>query len=334
MGNGFSRAEKSRHGNTRHGRISGGIGGVADLGCGAVPGGALMEREYTALLEHLRDIILFVGEGGRIVEANRAAALAYGYSREEMRSLHIKDLRAPDTRPEVAAQMAQALREGLLFETVHRRRDGSLFPVEVSSKIVEPEGALLVSVIRDITERKRNEAELLRARDELEARVGERTQELEEVNGALRIEIALLEEAQGIIERQAAELLDRSAPVLALWEGLLFTPLVGPLDEARVAAFSGRLLAAITASGARIVLLDVTGVSKLDANGVRALFDVVAAARLVGAGVIVTGVRAAAARELATSGLDVSSLSTYSTLARGLAEALGRLAREGKRRAR
>lgn len=293
-----------------------------------------MDTRYEALLEHARDIILFIGEGGRILEANRAAALAYGYSKEELTALSIRDLRAPDTRPEVAAQLTRALEKGLLFETVHRRRDGALFPVEVSSKRVMP--SLLVSVIRDITERKRQEEELRAAHAELEARVEQRTRELEAANAALRREIAAVEEARGIIEHQAAELLERSAPVLSLWEGLLFTPLVGPLDEARVARFSARLLEALVASGSRILLLDVTGVSRLDAAAVRALFEVVAASRLVGTEVIVTGVRGAAAKELATSGLDVSGLTTYSTLARGLGEALRRLSNrndKGKRSA-
>jgi hypothetical protein len=59
---------------------------------------------------------------------------------------------------------------------------------------------------------------------------------------------------------------------------------------------------------------------------------VVAAAKLVGASVIVTGIRADAARELATGGFDVSGLSTYSTLARGLGEALRRMSPEARAR--
>jgi rsbT co-antagonist protein RsbR len=287
-----------------------------------------MNERYDALLEHARDIILFIGESGRILEGNRAACLAYGYTQEELCALSIRDLRAPDTRPEIAAQMAVALREGLLFETTHRRKDGSLFPVEVSSKSIE-EGKLLISVIRDITERKRAEEELLQAYAELEDRVEQRTVELEQMNEALRSEIEALEEARRIIETQSQELLDRSAPILSIWNGLLLIPLIGPLDESRIESFSGRMLEAIVEKGAKTLLLDVTGVSKLDGAAVRGLFDVVGSARLVGANVIITGVRAAAAMELATSGLDISGLSTYSTLAKGLAEAFRRMREVG-----
>ncbi|HRI67968.1 MAG TPA: PAS domain S-box protein, partial [Polyangium sp.] len=216
-----------------------------------------------------------------------------------------------------------ALREGLLFETQHKRKDGTTFPVEVSSKSIE-EGKLLISVIRDITDRKQAEAALLSAYAELEQRVEQRTSELEQVNSVLRDEIEALTQARQVIELQAHELLERSAPVLTLGSGLLLCPLAGPLDEPRVAGFSGRLLQAIVEKNARILLFDVTGVSKLDNAAVRGLYGVIAAAKLVGTQVIITGVRAAAAMELATSGLDLGGLSTYSTLAQGLAEALRR----------
>lgn len=286
-----------------------------------------MSARYEALLEHARDIILFVGERGKIVEANRAALLAYGYSREEMLGLGIRDLRAEDTHPEVAAQMRRAARDGLLFETVHRRKDGSVFPVEVSSKSAELGEPLLISVIRDITERKRAEDELRRARDELEQRVFERTRELDEANEALRAEMASLERAWATIELQAAELMDRSVLVLSLREGLLFAPIVGPLDGARVLVFSTKLLEAVVERRARVVLIDVTGVTTLDAGAVRALLGLISSVKLVGADVLITGVRALAAKELVESGVELQGLSTHATLERGLSVALGRLGR-------
>ncbi|HRI68647.1 MAG TPA: PAS domain S-box protein, partial [Polyangium sp.] len=69
-----------------------------------------MYNRYEALLEQARDIILFIGENGQILEGNRAACQAYGYTSDELCRLTIKDLRAPDTRPDIAAQMARALR--------------------------------------------------------------------------------------------------------------------------------------------------------------------------------------------------------------------------------
>ncbi len=92
---------------------------------------------------------------GRILEANVAATKAYGYSREELLKLTIHHLRAPETLGLTADQIAEADAHGLLFETVHRRSDGSTFPVEVSSRGESIDGTrTLVSVVRDITERK------------------------------------------------------------------------------------------------------------------------------------------------------------------------------------
>ena len=119
-------------------------------------------RRFELLVENSRDIILFVNrEDGRILEANTAAAAAYGYSRDELVSLRVQDLRAPDTLDLAPEQMAKADREGILFETIHRRRDGTTFPVEISSRGATINGVrTLISVCRDITARKQAEEEL------------------------------------------------------------------------------------------------------------------------------------------------------------------------------
>lgn len=126
----------------------------------------MLER-YELLAAHSRDIILFMRlEDGRILEANHAAEKAYGYRREELLELTIHDLRAPDTRGAIPEQMARADAAGGLFETVHRRSDGSTFPVEVSARGESIGGVrTLISVVRDITERRQAETEL-RAHEE------------------------------------------------------------------------------------------------------------------------------------------------------------------------
>ena len=93
---------------------------------------------YRLLFEQARDIILFVRlADGRILQANEAAVRAYGYTCEEILTFTVQDLRAPETSGLTRGQMARADEQGLLFETVHRRRDGSTFPVEVSSQGTE-----------------------------------------------------------------------------------------------------------------------------------------------------------------------------------------------------
>ena len=112
------------------------------------------------LFEHARDIILVIdAEDGSIIAANRAAEEAYRCTREQLLALKIFDLRLEET-PSVATQMRTAVRQGILFEALHRRCDGTTFSVEVSSRASSMSGRrYLFSVIRDITERKRLERE-------------------------------------------------------------------------------------------------------------------------------------------------------------------------------
>ncbi|XUW99638.1 MAG: MASE3 domain-containing protein [Dehalogenimonas sp.] len=116
-------------------------------------------QRFELLSSNSRDIILMVrADDGRIVEANTAATSTYGYNREELLNLKIGDLRAGPEQEMISRQMAEANEKGIMFETVHRRRDGSEFPVEVSSRGATIAGTrLLLSVIRDITDRKKVE---------------------------------------------------------------------------------------------------------------------------------------------------------------------------------
>lgn len=117
----------------------------------------LLDR-YRLLSERTRDIVIFLRPDGRIVDANEAAATAYGYSREELLTMSLAELRAPETLPELPAQLSTAAESGIRFESVHLRRDGTTFPVEVSSRGADVGGEpMLLSVVRDVTERKRSE---------------------------------------------------------------------------------------------------------------------------------------------------------------------------------
>jgi two-component system, sensor histidine kinase len=113
-------------------------------------------KKYGILLDRARDIILFINMDGRIIEANESALKAYGYSYSEILSLTIFDIRRNE---ELAKnQMEEAYYKGKFFETVHYRKDGSSFPVEVNVQGADiGKKRVLLSVIRDITERKKAE---------------------------------------------------------------------------------------------------------------------------------------------------------------------------------
>ncbi len=115
-----------------------------------------MLKRYKILFEKVRDIIIFVDyENGKIIDANWAAVAAYDYSIKELKSMTIFDLRKNDPIAKTKANMDKANRDGIFMETEHMKKDGSLFPVEVSSSGINLSGKrVLVSIIRDVSERK------------------------------------------------------------------------------------------------------------------------------------------------------------------------------------
>jgi diguanylate cyclase (GGDEF)-like protein/PAS domain S-box-containing protein len=117
-------------------------------------------------VERLTEIILLVGLDGSILDANQASLDAYGYSRPEMLALNIRDIRAPETLGDVPKNMREAVEAGVRFETRHVRSNGTPFPVEVRSATVEHDGeTALLSIINDITDRKRVEEALKKSED-------------------------------------------------------------------------------------------------------------------------------------------------------------------------
>jgi PAS domain S-box-containing protein len=134
---------------------------------------AAARLRYDLLAANTRDVILQIeADSGRILEANPAAWKTYGYSREELLAMSIFDLRPADSRKHVSRQMARAVQDGILFEAQHRRKDGSLFPVEVSSQVLPGAGQpQLISVIRDVSRRKNAEEALAREKQRLESAI-------------------------------------------------------------------------------------------------------------------------------------------------------------------
>ncbi|MBI5818185.1 MAG: PAS domain S-box protein [Verrucomicrobia bacterium] len=128
-----------------------------------------LERERKALadrlallMHHANDIVVMADADWRIVEANDRALETYGYTPAEIRQIKIFDLRAPETRDKFSAQMEAVKTQGsAIFETTHRRKNGSAFLVEISCRVVEIGGdRYYLAITRDITERKRIETAL------------------------------------------------------------------------------------------------------------------------------------------------------------------------------
>lgn len=118
-------------------------------------------EEHKALLQHFaqlvqlsRDIVLLTGPEGNVVDANEAAMAAYGYSRDEFRTLNIRDIQAGEPPAGVNRRLAGA---------VHRRKDGTTFPVEITGRAVDINGKRYrQSFVRDVSARKAQEKALVR----------------------------------------------------------------------------------------------------------------------------------------------------------------------------
>ena len=114
-------------------------------------------------------------------------------------------------------------------------------------------------------------------------------------------------------------------PVIEVWDGVLAIPLIGSVDTMRAQTMNERLLQAIVDTGSSIVLVDISGVPVVDTAMSRHLLETVAAARLLGAEVIVVGLNARTAITLVQLGQDLAGVTTRTTMARGLQLAFERL---------
>ena len=153
-----------------------------------------LEKEmlrYRTLLRTMRDGLCVLDEDGKVVEANRAFADMLGYSEADMASLAVSDWNAQLDREGARAKIGQLMERSEAFETLHRRKDGTTYPAEVSATPMVIEGRpLLFCVIRDISERRRAE-EALRA---LNASLEERVRE--EVEKSMRQERTLIQQSR------------------------------------------------------------------------------------------------------------------------------------------
>jgi rsbT co-antagonist protein RsbR len=177
---------------------------------------------------------------------------------------------------------------------------GDRVPVSLSAAAMRGSGGHLEAVVcvaRDISERKRVEAE--RAR---------------------------LEE---ILRRQTQAMLEMSTPLVPVGEGIVAMPLVGAIDPRRAQQVLQELLRGIVAHRASVAILDVTGVSGVDTEVAGAVLRAVQAARLIGARVVLTGIRPEVARTLTSLDIDLGGVVTRATLKSGVAFAQALLQREG-----
>lgn len=143
---------------------------------------------------------------------------------------------------------------------------------------------------------------------------------------------ASMAEQRATIDEQRRTISELQTPVIQVWDGVLALPIVGSVDTARAQDMTEALLERIVETGSEIVILDITGVPVVDTAVSKHLLETVSAARLLGAEVLVVGLTSRTAMTLVHLGLDLSGVTTRTTMAKGLELAFARLGLEVVRR--
>lgn len=170
-----------------------------------------------------------------------------------------------------------------------------------------------------LDEARQAHAETESARAALEVQVETRTAELHATVAALREESVRQQALVAELAEQRATLRSLSVPILPLSASTLVVPLIGALDAERLELLSATVLQAAQQRGARRVLLDVTGIPIIDRELADGLIRIIQAGRLLGANVVLIGVRPDVAEGLIATGVDVRSLATAPDLASAFA---------------
>jgi len=129
---------------------------------------------------------------------------------------------------------------------------------------------------------------------------------------------------EDVIARQQRTMLELSTPVVELWEGILALPLIGTLDSERTQLVMESLLMRIVETGAAIAIIDITGVPTVDTLVAQHLLKTVAAARLMGADCLISGIRPQIAQTIVHLGVELGDVTSKATLAGAFAVALKR----------
>src|SRR5207253_9592196 len=123
---------------------------------------------------------------------------------------------------------------------------------------------------------------------------------------------------------QQQDMMELSTPVVKLWDGVLALPMIGTLDSARTQVVMETLLQRIVETGSAVAILDITGVPTVDTLVAQHLLKTIAAARLMGADCIISGVRPQIAQTIVHLGVDLGNVTTKASLADAFAVALER----------
>ena len=264
-------------------------------------------RELRATLHRLEQIfqanplaMIEADDKGVIVQWNPAAERIFGWSAAEAIGKNAIALLVPDLAPERVQGIVGALLsgQGANSRNENTTNAGQIITCQWHNAVLKDEAGTVLgwlSQTEDVTAQVLAEAE----------------------------RIALQEQ---IITAQQAALRELSTPIIPITEGVIAMPLIGSIDSNRAQQVIEGLLTGVAELGASTAILDITGVLVVDTQVANALLRAAQAVKLLGAQVIITGIRPEVAQTLVGLGLDLSGITTLATLQSGIAWALARRA--------
>ena len=248
------------------------------------------DDSFRLLVDSVKDYaIVMLDPEGHVASWNAGAERIKGYTPEEIVGKHFSTFYPLEAiqRGLPEHELKAATKDGRFEDEGWRvRKDGKQFWASVVlTALRDKDGTLrgFGKVTRDLTERKQTEER---------------------------------------IQQQAKEIMELSTPVMQVWQGVVVAPLIGSLDSQRTQQFMERLLSRIVETNSPVALVDIMGVPTIDTQTAQHLIETISAVRLLGAQVVLTGVRPAIAQTLVHLGIDLSGIITRSSLAAGLMVAL------------
>ncbi|HYF66291.1 MAG TPA: PAS domain S-box protein [Herpetosiphonaceae bacterium] len=232
-----------------------------------------------------------------VVEWNPAAERIFGFSRAEALGRHAAGLIVPaEARPIVDQVWADLLRQhgGTRSSNDNVTKDGRTIHCEwYNTPLVDYRGTVIgvASLIQDVTEQRDSEVERQRLQEQ-------------------------------IIHAQQTALAELSTPLIPVSDEIVIMPLIGSLDSQRAQAVLDTLLQGVSGTRARVAILDITGVPVVDTQIANVLLQAARSVQLLGAQVVLTGIRPEVAQTMVGLGVEMRGLVTRSNLQSGIAYAM------------
>ena len=251
-------------------------------------------QTFRGLVENAPDAISLVDMQGRTTYANAAHKYLSGYG-DAAEGMPYTAFFFPEDTAQIDRAGHQAFEQGLWVGPLRwRHREGHGLPIYVSLFLRRDQrGAALgyAMITRDMTAQAQAERERLELREQ-------------------------------IIEAQDATLRELSTPLIPLADEVVAMPLIGSIDTRRAQQIVETLLEGVASQRASMAIIDITGVPIVDTQVASALLRAAQAVKLLGAKVVLTGIRPEVAQTLVGLGLDLSGIVTLASLQSGIAYAL------------